>query len=49
MTKPRWFKQWMSVAWFLGLRVQPCPRFHVYATYLPRCPWCAPFPKRDGA
>jgi hypothetical protein len=22
---------------------------HLYATYLPRCPWCPPIPKRKGA
>ncbi len=24
-------------------------RLHVYAAYLPRCPWCPPFPKPKGA
>lgn len=25
------------------------PGLHVYAAYLPRCPWCPPCPKHKGA
>jgi hypothetical protein len=35
--------------WDILRGVRLCTSDHVYATYLPRCPWCPPIPKRKGA
>lgn len=46
MTNMNWIRR--QVYWHMGVRVMHCPQDHRFATYLPRCPFCAPHERAQG-